>query len=146
MSIGINLLIIIIVINLFVFIFGEPSANAPALGIVKGFYGLFTGSPSWENLMSAFGNTTMWAVYLALMGVIMLASLATGSIGITTGGSGYGAVMALQTLGIALFFGLCMMPNFSSPSFGFPDTIVTILDVIFGGMIIVAVISLLKGY
>jgi len=146
MSIGINLLIVIIVINLFVFIFGEPSANAPALAIIKGFYGLFTGSPSWENLMSAFGNTTMWAVYLALMGIIALASIATGSIGLTSGGSGYGAVMALQTLGIALFFSMCLMPNFSSPSFGFPDTIVTILDVIFGSMIVTSVISLLKGY
>lgn len=143
MSIGINLLIMIIVINLFVFIFGEPSANAPALAIIKGFYGLFTGSPSWENLTAAFSNTTFWVVEISLMGLIIGASAATG---LFTGGSGYGAMMVLQVCGIALFFSLCLMPNFSSPSFGFPDTIVTILDVIFGGMIITAVISLLKGY
>jgi hypothetical protein len=138
MSIATNLLLIVLGINLMLFIFGSPENNSPMLAILKA---VFTGSVDWTYLFSTIGYAA--AVYLTLMGFVILAGIATGTNYLTTGG-GQGSVVALQIVAIAIFSSLCLMPNFST--FGFPTMIEYVLNIFFGGMITVTVISLLRGY
>lgn len=141
MSIATNLLLIMLSINLMLFVFGNPENNSPMLAVIKTFYLAFTGSPNWNNIITAFGSS-MW-IYGTLFILIATAAIATGANYLTTGG-GYGAILTLQVLAIAIFSSLILMPNFST--FGFPTMIEYVLDIIFGGLITVTVISMLKGY
>lgn len=147
MSIATNLLLIILGINLMLFIFGSPEINSPMLAVIKA---IFTGDTDWTYLLNTIGYSA--GVYILLMGFVALASLATGSLGLSVGGSGQGAVMVLQIIAIAIFAALVLMPNFAA--FGFPSAldptnpypILEIIQIVFGGLVSVTVISLLRGY
>ena len=138
MTIATNLLLIILGINLMLFIFGSPENNSPMLAILKA---VFTGSVDWTYLLSTIGYAA--TIYITLMGFVILAGIATGTNYLTTGG-GFGSILTLQIIAIAIFSFLCLMPNFST--FGFPDMIGYVLNIFFGGLITVTVISLLRGY
>lgn len=140
MTMATNLLMILLAINLGLFVFGNPEVNSPMLAVIKSFYLAFTGSPNWSLIITTFGSS-LW-IYGALFLLIIAAAVATGANFITTGG-GYGSIMTLQVLAIAIFSSLILMPNFAG--FGFPSMLEYILDIIFGGMITVTVISMLKG-
>jgi hypothetical protein len=138
MSIATNLLIMILGINLMLFVFGNPEVNSPMLAILKG---IFTGNIDWSYLIYTIGKNA-W-IFLALIGVITTVSYLTGANPLT-GGGGYGSILTLQIIGLAIASSLFLMPNFST--FGFPAMIEYILNIIFGGFITVTVISLLRGY
>jgi hypothetical protein len=147
MSIATNLLLIVLGINLMLFIFGSSETNSPMIATIKN---IFTGDTDWTYLLDTIGYSA--SVYLLLMGFIFLASLFTGSVGLSTGGSGQGAVMVLQIIAIAIFAALALMPNFAA--LGFPSAldptnpypILEIIQIVFGSLITVTVISLLRGY
>lgn len=143
MSIATNLLLIMLSINLMLFVFGNPENNSPMLASIKTIYQMTTGSGDWITFFNSYATLGNLTIFGILMGVVLLGALATGANWITTGG-GYGAILTLQVLAIAIFVPLMLMPNFST--FGFPTMIEYVLDIIFGGLITVTVISMLKGY
>lgn len=136
MSIGTNLLLIVVSFNLFLVIFGSPSSCSPVLSMVSAW---LTGANP-VSVIIEYGNAL--AIYLILMGILALASFSTGANYLTTGG-GHGAVMALQILGISIFSALLLFPNFST--LGFPTTIEYILNIVFGSLLTAAVVEILRG-
>ncbi len=136
MSLVTNMILILLGINLMIFVFGSPENNSPMLGLVKG---IATGS--WGNFFYSLA-TSSW-IYIVLIGLVALAAYATGANPLT-GGGGYGAVLVLQILGIAVVFSILAFPNFAT--FGFPAMIEYTIDIVMGGFIVVIVIALLRGY
>ena len=137
MGLATNLLIIILGINLMLFIFGNPENNSPMLAIVKA---IFTGDVDWLYLFQTIGSNLL--VYGTLMGIITAAAFVTGGNPLT-GGGGYGSAVAMQIIAIATFSALVLFPNFST--FGFPTLVEYILNIVFGGLVTVATIGLLRG-
>lgn len=142
MSMGTNLLLIVVAFNLLLFIFGEPDSCSPVLGIVSAWLS----GADIVSIMVSYGNAL--AIYAILIGVIAAASFATGANYLTTGG-GHGAVLALQVLGIAIFSALALFPNFAT--LGFPSLIgsgIPLLEgiqIVFGALLTVTVIEMLRG-
>jgi len=124
------------------FVFGNPENNSPILGSIKTIFLISQGTGSWITFFNSYATLSTLAIFGVLCSVLALASIATGANWITTGG-GYGSIMALQILAIAIIIPMLLMPNFST--FGFPAMIEYILDIIFGGWITVTIIALLKG-
>ena len=137
MSIATNLLLILVGINLMMFVFGNPENNSPLLAILKA---IFTGNVDWSYLVITIANNA-W-IYVILLGMIAVASYLTGANPLT-GGGGYGSILTLQILAIGMVSSLILLPNFST--FGFPDMIYYIINIVFGGWITVTVISLFRG-
>ncbi|MEM3063161.1 MAG: hypothetical protein QW303_06440 [Nitrososphaerota archaeon] len=142
MSISVNLLMILIGVNLLLFVFGNPINNSPILAIIKNIFDIASGTGSWSNFFSSYATLSTITIFGVLISILAIASIATGSNYLTTGG-GYGAVSALQILAISIFIPMLLMPNFAT--FGFPSIIEYILDIIFGGWIVVTIITILKG-
>lgn len=144
MSFATNLFLILLGINLVLFAIGESEMNSPMFGTLKDLF--VDGTINWGTLVETLG-TNAW-IYITLIGVVALASLATGSNPLT-GGGGHGAVVALQVLSIAIFTSLILIPNFSV--MGFPSAadgdlpVLEIIYVIFGAMYVIAMMGLLRG-
>lgn len=143
MTMATNLLLILLAINLGFFVFGNTDVNSPILASFKVIYQISTGSGDWISFINSYASLSTLTIFGALITVVALGALATGANWITTGG-GYGSMLSLQVLAIAIFLPLLLMPNFHP--IGFPAIIETVLDVIFGGLITVTVISMLKGF
>lgn len=110
---------------------------------------LFSGTLNWNTILSIFTTGSYALVYLTLMGIIFLASLKTGGGLPFVGGGGHGAIMVFQTMAIGIFAVLFLLPNFAT--LGFPSSasgdqpVLEIINIVFGGMLAVALIGLFRG-
>lgn len=138
MSIATNLLLLMLGINIILFAFGEPEANSPMFAVMKAIFS--GGDFDWSHLLQSIGSNA--AVYILLIGLVSVASFLTGGNPLTSGG-GHGALVALQVITIAIFSSLFLVPNFST--MGFPEDVLLIINIIFGSMYVVAMMSLLGG-
>jgi hypothetical protein len=143
MSNSTNLVLFLIGINLMLFLFSTNPSDpingtctycSPLFTIASG---LVTGN--WAAVLVSLGSSA-W-IYFALFGLVILASWSTGATPLS--GGGYGSILTLQVLAIGIFASLIGMPNFAAMNM--PLMITIVLDVIFGGLIIISLVGLLRG-
>jgi len=146
MSMAANLLLIILSINVFIFIFNygsDPECHGCSL-IFSTAKAVATGDYV-PVLYSLARNSWLFGILIGLVGI---ASYLTGANPLT-GGGGYGSVLVLQIIAISLFATLGLMPDFSTMGFpsmatgGYP--IAELINLFFGGMIVVCVMDMFKG-
>lgn len=127
---------ILFFLNLFVFLAGQPEANAPMLGLVRAY---INGSVLDLTHYLSIGMLINWGVIALLISAAVAALSGVGNVT----GSTFGGVHALQLIAISLVFALFAVPNFGF--MGLPSLLSFILSSFLSLMIALTVIGLFKG-
>jgi len=119
MGIATKVLIILFSVNLILWLAGDPyyKAASPVFLIMSKIAG--DQSISWSYILSDLSKTALMSMAIvgALIGIMSILSIVTGSVNIGTsvggGGGGFGAAHALTIAAIIIFVNFAAMPNFS---------------------------------
>jgi len=128
-------------INLFIFLAGQPQANAPMIGLLQA---VITGNLSTINWGYMFSSATLiqvGAITALVYGVSWALSFNPAQI--LSGTGTFGAIHALSVIAIAVFAVFFAIPNFTF--MGLPNPINIIVQVFFGLIVVTALEGLYRG-
>lgn len=136
MSYATLMLSIVLMLNLLLFLVGPPEVNSPMLGVLKA---IITGN--WN--INWFKFFDFWK--LLMIGYIAgLIALVSGEISPSSTLTGsFATFHALNVIAISLFITFLAFPNFSVMNI--PEPLLTILNVMFGFLLVVTIIGLFRG-
>lgn len=129
-------LTIVFALNLLVFLSGQPEANSPMLGVLKG---VMTG-----NFNIDWGQIFTWnkLLQIGIITVLVLAVSTALSPATAVTGS-FSTVHVLTIIGICFFISFVALPNFSF--MGLPYLLSNILNIFIGFMVVMSIIGFMRG-
>lgn len=141
MSYAVLTLCIVFMINMGLFLAGSPEVNSPMLGFTKA---LFTSdyNVDWSSLIpdssSILTKLIMIGTITALVLVVSNMMNPTASL---TGN--FNTFHVMTVLAMAVFITFLAVPNFAA--MGFPDMVSTVIQAVFGFMVVLSIFGLMKG-
>lgn len=136
MSYATLVLCIVLMLNLILFLVGSPEVNSPMLGVLKA---IITGN--WNINWSVFFTYEKLIMIGAIVLIIALVSSLISPASTLTGS--FATFHTLNVIAISLFITFLSFPNFSIMNI--PEPLSTIMNVMFGFLLVVAIIGLLRG-
>ena len=151
MSIALNIMLIMICINLFLYLGYRAGLVGNVMSTAFSTLAVIAGDQtiSWTTVVSSSLSSLLTSLPIigGLILIMAVLSKLTGSvsIGLTSGfgGAGFGANHALTVVAIVIFMNFVMMPDITG--MGFPTEVAYIIRVIIGMMIVAAVFGLMRG-
>ena len=151
MSVPLNIMIMMICINLFLYLGYKAGLNgncmSPAFSTLAAIAGDQT--ISWTTIVSSSLSSLLTSLPIIGVLILIMAALSkltgTFSIGLTTGfgGAGFGANHALTVVAIVIFMNFIMMPDVTA--MGFPTDVAYMIRILIGTFIVAAVFGLMRG-
>lgn len=134
-------LTIALFVNLFVFLAGQPQANAPMIGLLQAVISHDLKTIQWDYLFLESTLIKIGVIAILVRGISWMLSFSPAQI--LPGSSSFGAVHTLSVIAIAMFAVFFATPDFAF--MGLPTTINLIVQVFFGFIIVLALVGLYRG-